>query len=191
MARKLFTLMLVVGLFASVISVAAALFTDSQAVDANAFTTGTLDLTTDRTTALVTFNNMAPGDQATAPIVVTNNGSLSLRYAISSVATDADLKGLMSQLDLTIKTGVTDCSNAGFATDGTVIYGPADLGSLTGLNLVGDPTTGGQAGDRTLAAAGAENLCFNVALPLATGNAFQDATTTATFTFFAEQTANN
>jgi hypothetical protein len=36
-----------------------------------------------------------------------------------------------------------------------------------------------------------ETLCFRVNLPLATGNGFQSATTTATFTFDAEQTANN
>jgi hypothetical protein len=42
-----------------------------------------------------------------------------------------------------------------------------------------------------LAASGSENLCFRVVLPLATGNAFQDAATSAIFTFDAEQTENN
>ena len=36
-----------------------------------------------------------------------------------------------------------------------------------------------------------EVLCFHVSLPLATPDAFQLATTTATFTFDAEQTKNN
>jgi hypothetical protein len=40
-------------------------------------------------------------------------------------------------------------------------------------------------------ALGAETLCFKVELPLATGNLFQTAATTATFTFDAEQTKNN
>ncbi len=41
-------------------------------------------------------------------------------------------------------------------------------------------------------AAGASDLfCVNVTLPLATTNASQGQTTTATFTFDAEQTANN
>jgi hypothetical protein len=49
-------------------------------------------------------------------------------------------------------------------------------------------TTGG---DRTLAAAAVETLCFRVSLPGATGNAFQGAATTATLTFDSEQTKNN
>ena len=36
-----------------------------------------------------------------------------------------------------------------------------------------------------------EVLCFGVALPTSAGNGVQDATTTATFDFVAEQTANN
>ena len=65
-----------------------------------------------------------------------------------------------------------------------------DTGSLATAAL-GDPTVGAQAGDRTLAGLASEILCFQAALPAATGNAFQGATTTATFTFSAEQTANN
>ena len=42
-----------------------------------------------------------------------------------------------------------------------------------------------------LNAAGNETLCFQASLPVATGNAFQGAATTTTFTFSAEQTANN
>ena len=36
-----------------------------------------------------------------------------------------------------------------------------------------------------------EILCFRASLPLTTGTAYQSASTTATFTFDAEQTANN
>ena len=60
-----------------------------------------------------------------------------------------------------------------------------------GVNMVGDPTQGNQAGDRTLAAATSETLCFKASLPLATTNAYQGATSTYTFTFAAEQTSNN
>lgn len=191
MLARLFTLILALGLVAGAIGVGSALFTDSQAVNANAFTTGTVDISTSPTTALVTFSNMAPGDQVTAPITVNNIGTLALRYAVTSVATNADGKDLMSQLALTVKTGVTTCTNAGFGTDGTVVYTTGVLGSVAGVNLIGNPTAGSQAGDRTLAASASEVLCFNVSLPLSTGNAFQNATTTATFTFAAEQTVNN
>jgi predicted ribosomally synthesized peptide with SipW-like signal peptide len=168
-----------------------AVFTDSQAVDANTFTTGTVDVATAPTTALVTFSNMVPGDSVTDDIVVSNGGSLQLRYAVTSTATNADSKGLKDQLVTTVKTiDVTGPSTPCDNFDGTQLY-TGDLdGGVTG-KIVGDAAQGGQPDDRTVNAGASETLCFRVELPLATGNAFQNATTTATFTFSAEQTANN
>ncbi len=57
--------------------------------------------------------------------------------------------------------------------------------------LIGSNTQGAQAGDRPLSASASEVLCFAVVLPLSTGNASQGLSNTATFTFDAEQTANN
>ena len=42
-----------------------AIFTDSQDIDANTFTTGTLDISASPATSVVSFTNMAPGDIAT------------------------------------------------------------------------------------------------------------------------------
>jgi predicted ribosomally synthesized peptide with SipW-like signal peptide len=179
--------LLLVGVVGASLGVASnAIWTDSQDVDANVFSTGTVDISTNPITALVTYSGMAPGDEVTNPITVTNAGSLELRYAVTSTTTEDTLA---AQLDLTIKTGVTTCTNAEFDTDGSVIYGPGDLGSTTGTDVIGDPTQGAQAGDRTLATN--EVLCFNVELPSSTGDTFQGLTTTATFTFAAEQTASN
>ena len=66
----------------------AALFTDTQAVGANTFTTGTLDLTASPATAIVTFSAMAPGDNTVGAVTVTNGGTLQMRYAISSATTE-------------------------------------------------------------------------------------------------------
>lgn len=167
-----------------------AVFSDTQDVTSNTFTTGTVDISTAPTSALVTFANMAPGELTTSSLVVTNAGSLALRYAVSAAATNTDSKGLKDQLVLTIKTidvttPGTPCDNF----DGTQLY-TGDLDSSAGL-IVGDPAQGSQTGDRTLAASGSETLCFRVQLPLATGNSFQNATTTGTFTFSAEQTQSN
>ena len=168
-----------------------AVFTDSKTIGANSFTTGTVTLTTTPTTAAVTLTNMAPGDSRVGSITVNNTGSLAQRYAVVSVADNTDTKGLAGQLQMTVKTGVTTCTSAGFATDGTVVYGPSVLGSTAGTKVIGDSAQGFQTGDRALAATASESLCVLVSLPLATGNAFQNATTTAVFTFNAEQTANN
>ncbi len=190
-SRKALSSVLVIAAFAAFVSVGTlAVFTDSADVTANTFTTGTVDISTVPTTALVAYSNMAPGDVITDDIVVTNAGSLSMRYAISSSATNADAKGLKDQLVLTIKT--IDVTGPGVPCDdfdGTQLY-TGDVDSSAG-KLVGDSAQGSHAGDRTLAAAATETLCFRVSLPVATGNAFQNATTTATFTFSAEQTVNN
>ena len=175
-----------------------AVFTDTSPSSANTFTTGTLDLKLsdnnetdlDSVSTSVTFSNMAPGDTVTDRIVPKNSGSLALRYAIAGSATNGDAKLLKDQLVLTIKTidvttPGTPCDNF----DGTQLY-TGDTDSTAG-KLVGDNAQGAQAGDRSLAAAASETLCFRVNLPLTTGNAFQNATTTVTFTFDAEQTVNN
>ena len=186
---RILVVLLVVGVVAASLGVASnAIWTDSEDVDANVFSTGTLDIGTSPTTALVTFSDMAPGDEVTAEITVSNDGSLDLRYAVTSTTTEDTLA---AQLDLTIKSGVTTCTNAGFDTDGTVVYATGDLGSTTGIDVIGDPTQGDDTGDRTLAATANEDLCFNVELPSSTGDSFQGLTSTATFTFAAEQTDNN
>src|SRR5262249_50625122 len=146
MIRKALALLVVAGLLAGFANVGSALFTSSDTIGANSFTTGTLSISVAPTSAAVTFSNMAPGDQATAPVTVTNGGSLQLRYAITSTVTNADSKGLGAQLQVTIKSGVTTCTNAAFGASGTIVNnggaaGP--LGSLgASLNLVGDPTAG-------------------------------------------------
>ena len=170
-----------------------ALFTDQETVDANAFTAGTVDLTVNPTTALITYAGMAPGDVVTAPLTVANAGTLDLRYAATSSATDADGLHLAAALVLTVRSGVTTCTTAGFTVDGTQLY-TGILGSVSpapATKLFGDSATGADAGDRNLAASGSEVLCFQASLPLATGNGMQGAATTATFTFDAEQTKNN
>jgi spore coat-associated protein N len=179
---------IVVLLLAMLGATSLALFTDQETIPNNTFQTGTVDLTVSPSTALVTTTPiMAPGDTFTAPLTVTNSGTLGLRYAMASVTTENVLAG---ELVMTIKTGVTTCDDASWAADGTSIY-TGVLGTMGGTDVLGDNATGAQAGDRTLAAAANEVLCFNVTLPINATNASQGVTSTATFTFDAEQTANN
>lgn len=161
-----------------------AVFTDTKANAANTFGSGGIQIDTSPASAAVTLTNMAPGDSVISPLIITNNGSLPMRYAMSTATTNVDAKGLAGQLQLTIRLKTASlCS----AEDGVILYGP---GALSG-GLIGSNAQGAQAGDRTLASSASETLCYKVALPIATGNAFQNASTTATFTFDAEQTANN
>ena len=173
-----------------------ALFTDQQ-TDNSVFTTGTVSLDPAKIAAMdLTSSAMMPGDTKTSSVEVKNTGTVQLRYAVSQSSTNADTKNLRGSLLTTVKTADAG-SGTDFATDGdycddatgTTLHASAALGA-TG-NLVGDPTQGSQTGDRTLNASASEVLCFYVNLPIGTANALQGATSTTTFTFDAEQTANN
>jgi hypothetical protein len=100
---------------------------------------------------------------------------------------------LDEQLDLTID-AVTDpgVDSIWYTADDVVgeaaIYGPDGVLSLA---FFGDPTQGGQAGDRTLALSASERLRFKATLPLDTDNTYQGTTCTVAFVFDAEQTASN
>ena len=79
---------------------------------------------------------------------------------MTTAATNADSKDLRNQLTLVVKT--KDTNTAGCANfNGTQLF----TGTLA-AGLFGDPATGGQAGDRTLAGAASEVLCFRATLPL-------------------------
>lgn len=163
-----------------------ALFTDTAAVGANAFTTGTIDITASPATAVVSMTAMVPGDQVTAPLTVANAGSLELRYAVTSTTTE---DALAAELVLTVKSGVSNCNDASWAADGTTLYS-GRLGSQATDAIIGSVAAGADAGDRVLISGANEVLCLNVTLPLAS-TAGQGLTTTATLSFEAEQTANN
>ena len=138
----------------------------------------------------LTTGTMMPGDSVTDDVVVENDGTAQLRYAMSTASTNPDAKGLRDVLTLTVKT--IDVTTPGVPCDnfdGTSVLAATVLGA-TGAAF-GNPAAGAQAGDRVLNAAANETLCFRVTLPSGTGNPYQSATTTTTFTFDAEQTASN
>jgi spore coat-associated protein N len=177
------------GGFATVFT--GAYFTDAKTIPSNVFTTGTVILGVTPASAALTLPNMAPGDTVTAPLTVSNTGTLAERYSVLSTSDATDANFLAAALQMQIKTGVTTCTTAGFAATGTSVYGPGVLGSTTGTKVLGDAAQGNQAGDRSLSATTNEVLCAQVTLPAATGNTYQNKTTTATLLFNSEQTANN
>ena len=160
-------------------SISLAQFTDS-ATSTWSFTTGTIDISTNPA-VFTSITAMMPGDASTQALTVTNAGTGDLRYAMSTVATNA----LGTQLQLTIKT--QDGGGGCAAFTGTSVLAAT---ALNGAGI-GSSAQGSQAGDRTLAAGASEVLCFRVSLALSTGNAFQGVSSAATFTFDSEQTANN
>jgi hypothetical protein len=198
--RRIGTALVVLAVAASALAVAVtgAIFTDTQSVAGNSLNTGTVDISTTPTSAVLTASTMAPGDRTNGSIVVNNAGSLQLRYALQRSATNTDSKGLRDALRLRIglQSGGS-CDFPYYNTDGTTTTLSDDTSLYEGLgfpgtatNTIGDVAQGSQTGDRTLNAGASETLCMSVVLPLsATGP--QGAATTATFDFSAEQTANN
>jgi len=171
-------------LLAGVWGGAMALFTDTESVASGDFTTGSVAIGVTPVSTSLALADMAPGDEVTAPVTVSNDGTLDLRYAVTSVSGgDADLAAALA---VTVKSGVADCTNSGFAGSGSPVAG----GTLSALSF-GDVTPGAQADDRTLAPGGSEVLCFQVALATSAADTLQGKTASATFTFSAEQTANN
>jgi hypothetical protein len=145
----------------------------------------------DPATAMFTVSNMAPGDVEYGGLEVNNDGSLELRYAMTTTADDTST--LDEQLDLTIDVVTSPGVDAIWYTDDDVvgeanIYGPDGVLSAA---FFGDPAQGEQAGDRTLASLTSERLRFKATLPLDTDNSYQGTTCTVAFVFDAEQTANN
>lgn len=154
-----------------------AIFTDSAA-SSGSFASGTIDITSSPT-VVFTVSNMLPGDSNTQALTIANAGTAQFRYALTTVATNT----LGSALQLTVKTLGTDCATF----DGTSVLAATTLDGA----VIGNSAQGPQAGDRVLNAASNEVLCFRVSLPSGTGNALQGQASAVTFTFDAEQVANN
>lgn len=154
-----------------------ATFTDAS-TNGGSWSSGTIVLGASPSTAF-TASGIMPGASGSADISVANNGTGDLRYSLTSASTNADGKGLAGRISLVISAG--SCSAPG-ATLYSGVLGSAAMGSNA---------QGAQAGDRNVLAGATDVLCFVWAFPLSSGNAYQGAATSATFTFDAEQTANN
>lgn len=160
-----------------------ATFTDTQ--DAvSTFTAGTVDLrlngdaTTSYAWTSINLSGMKPGDVIYQPLTVSNDGTLSYSYTMSSAATNADTKGLKDVLVLGMKlvanAGACDSAGVGYAASATTVAAEGALSSRA-------------ISARTLAASASEVLCTYVSLPAGTANSLQGATTTDTMTFVATQ----
>ena len=143
-------------------------FTASSPNASNAFSAGTLTMTNTASGAIVTMNNMRPGDSQSGTVDIANSGSLSGTFSLGEAnVTGATLAG---QLDLS----VVDCGDVTSANcaAGTSLYsGKFDSLPSTGLG--------------TLAAGQGHRYKFTVTLPTSTGNAFQGTSASAEFDWSA------
>jgi spore coat-associated protein N len=170
-------------------AISMAVFTDTETVDAT-FSSGTIILDAAKIDAL-TLNSaaMMPGDSVTGSVDVENDGTAQLRYSLNTTTTDGSSPAgpaLFTALTIEVKTLGTDCATF----DGTLLNSPAEVLGASNV-MFGNPLPAVGAGDRIVNAGATDVLCIRVSLPLATDDTFQGATSVTTFTFNAEQTANN
>jgi hypothetical protein len=143
-----------------------------------------------RQTLGIPIGGLTPGQAERDRQVVVNGESQALRYSVSSVSADDDHLGVRDILRVTIRTADLGSGAAGTCErfDGPALYdGP--LG--TDAAGFGDARMGAQSGDRVLAPGATETLCFEIKMPIETGNEYQGATTATTWTVVAEQEAGN
>ena len=157
-----------------------AVFTDTEKLGGNTFTTGTVNLTLAGGNPLsFAVGNMAPGDRVNGTITVTNAGTLDLRYAMTTTVGGPN-PGLAGQLQASIND----------TPPGPLAPPPLYSGALNAAAF-GSAAQGQDPGDRVLLVGQSEVLYFQVSLPLGAGTSWQGMSCAVTFNFHAEQTANN
>ncbi|GAB3762984.1 hypothetical protein GCM10027600_07740 [Nocardioides ginsengisegetis] len=183
-----------------------AYWTDSATLQGGSFTSGSIDLRLDAATNTTTdgnggtyspvgftISNLIPGESYAWAVKVSNSGVTPLTYKVTGVATGA-AGSLQDVLMFTVYDGAQD------ATTPAVNSGSAPLGTRAGSCTGGTPaptqTFSSALLDtsktvvptaRTLAGSAAEWLCVVASMPLATTNAYQTKTVTASFSFTAAQ----
>jgi spore coat-associated protein N len=175
-------------------AVSLAVFTDTETVDAT-FTSGTIILDATKIDALnlALGADWVPGDSVTGSVDVENDGNNTLRYSLNTTSTDASSPNgnpFYDALVVEVKTiDATDPLTKCDDFDGADLQTSEVLGASNVMFGSVSPTVG--TGDRTVLAGATDVLCIRVSLPIATAETYQGASSVTTFTFNAEQTANN
>lgn len=137
-------------------------------IGTNRLGAATLDIELGSSEATLTATNIAPGDTVSGRLDLTNAGTLPLIYAVSAT-TDGGALGAWLRFDVW---PADDCDVAP-AVDSILVAGL--MLDAPRVAVLGDPSTGRQAGDRSLAPGAAETICLRATLPPAAGNDAQGA----------------
>jgi len=179
--------MIIAAVAVLITTAAMAVFTDQQTNPGNVFTTGTVILGIDPTTAMFTVSNMAPGD-VIGPQTVTlkNAGSVdatSLDFTFSYIEADGPVNPVNMSADAT----------AGQLEVTTLSYGGSSiLGTVTDMNSNGyidiyDLKNDDLSGYAGIAAGASKNFTIAVRLRPETGHEFQNDGIEVTMTFILKQ----
>lgn len=167
-----------------------ALFTNTDTTGQSGFVAGTVVIDSTPTDFAIDESvGAAPGDTFYAPVVVRNDGTLQLRYSIELGASEDSDDAVLDELTYSVLEGVTAANCAAGNVSAGVELGSGVLGN--GQHWIGDATPGENDGDRELDSGASETLCVGLEFSRDAGDDVQGARAGLSFTFHAEQTANN
>jgi hypothetical protein len=154
------------------------IFTSGGPADSAAFSAASISLTLDNQTGQLeytnlSFDNMTPGAEVYAPLVVGNTGPNALKYSMSAVESgDAMFGDALSIGIVAVKDGT--CTSGTYQGGGSVY---PDTAGLSKAAITGRPLPPG----------GREYLCFHVQLPSGASTDLRTQSAAATFNFTAQQ----
>jgi hypothetical protein len=152
------------------------------------YTSGTVRIRAVQSDGSPTGTALAPGAPMVETVVVTNEGSLELRYAVTAETAGLPLAGELTVTVWNLVTKQDAGAACGTQSPASILFGPATLGSAKTVRVIGDPAQGAQVGDRTLTSGASETLCIQMIAPL---RADGWSGSTPVFNLDAEQTDNN
>lgn len=128
-----------------------ATFSDQEVLSGNRLGAGTLDIGVGSTTAIFTAFDLAAGDSVNGNLLVRNDGTLPLRYELTSFAPAGLLRDV---IDITAWNGSGTCPLS--APAGAAVWRPLDARAAT----LSAPTAG------TLAVGATQLVCMRADLPI-------------------------
>lgn len=155
-------------------------FGDNETFGLNQLTSATVSVSVGPNTVPIDVRTMAPGDRFNGEIVIENDGTLPLRYALITELSPST-QDLLAVLEWTIAAAPVsgDCTSSRRSQ----VFD----GRVTAATFFGNPAFGEDPGDRVIAPGRTEVLCVEVELPLGVTNAFQGAEATVDLIMLAEQ----
>jgi len=152
------------------------LFSATQTSSGNNFAAGSVTIGSPLVSTCG-VSNMVPGDSGTCTVTANYTGS-----APANIAIDVSVAGTVGQ-PVQAYGGVTPAAAAG-------LYDPATSNDLV-IGLTDNNSTTYDLSGLNSASAGTYTFTFSYSLPFAASNAFQQATSSFTFTVHAAQSGSN
>lgn len=161
-----------------------AAFGDNESFGVNRLSSATVDIEVGAQTVPMISGNLAPGDIVAGTIVVTNQGTLPLRYAVTSELTDGPVNDWVNWT-FWVSADENSCSLG--RTSNKILFDGVLVGGTEPSPVFGEVLVGLDPGDRILEPDSQETLCVVAAFSLDAPDHLQRLTLSHDFALVAEQ----